>query len=201
VTAEWKVSGDYFEACNCEAACPCVFLSPPTDGDCSVLIAWHIAKGHYADVQLDDLSAVLFAHTDGHMARVPWKVALYLDERAEPQQCDALAKIFSGNAGGHLANLLPHIGEVMGMKNAKIEFERDGRRRRLRIVGVADMAIEALNGQGGAEVTVRNHPLTPVAGEPAVVARSSRLNFHDHGFDVQLSDRNGFYSPFSYTGA
>jgi hypothetical protein len=29
----WKVSGSYFETCNCEAACPCIFLSPPTSGD------------------------------------------------------------------------------------------------------------------------------------------------------------------------
>jgi len=29
---------------NCEAACPCVFLSPPTEGECKVLIGWHIDK-------------------------------------------------------------------------------------------------------------------------------------------------------------
>jgi len=27
---DWSVSGSYMEACNCEAACPCVMLSPPT---------------------------------------------------------------------------------------------------------------------------------------------------------------------------
>ncbi|MHA6645712.1 DUF1326 domain-containing protein, partial [Mesorhizobium sp. A623] len=32
---EWKLSGSYFETCNCETACPCVFLSPPTEGDCT----------------------------------------------------------------------------------------------------------------------------------------------------------------------
>ena len=37
VTAtEWEISGTYFEACNCEIACPCVFLSAPTTGDCTV---------------------------------------------------------------------------------------------------------------------------------------------------------------------
>jgi hypothetical protein len=34
----WQISGTYGEACNCEPACPCVFLSPPTTGECTVLI-------------------------------------------------------------------------------------------------------------------------------------------------------------------
>lgn len=29
MTTEWKVSGTYFEACNCDVACPCVFTSAP----------------------------------------------------------------------------------------------------------------------------------------------------------------------------
>ena len=33
MTSDWKLEGLYFEACNCDAACPCVFLSPPTMGD------------------------------------------------------------------------------------------------------------------------------------------------------------------------
>jgi len=42
---DWSVSGSYMEACNCEAACPCVMLSPPTSGECTVLLGWHIEKG------------------------------------------------------------------------------------------------------------------------------------------------------------
>src|SRR5580704_9606157 len=42
MTTSWKIAGSYFEACNCEVACPCVFTSPPTGGECTVLIAWHI---------------------------------------------------------------------------------------------------------------------------------------------------------------
>jgi hypothetical protein len=166
-----------------------------------VLIAWHIESGSFGKARLDGLNAALFAHTDGHMAQVPWQVALYVDERAQPEQHEALQKIFSGHAGGHLANLLPHIGTILGVKSAAIDYEAEGKRRRLRIAGIAEMGIEALRGQGGADVTIRNHPLTPVAGEPAVVARSSRLSFRDHGFALEIMDRNGFYSPFSYTGA
>ncbi len=44
---KWNLSGTYFETCNCEVACPCVFLSPPSTGECTVLVAWHVDKGRY----------------------------------------------------------------------------------------------------------------------------------------------------------
>jgi hypothetical protein len=196
--AQWKVAGTYFEACNCEAACPCVFTSPPTDGDCKALIGWHIDQGTFSDTTLDGLNAALFAYAPGHMLQTKWKVALYVDERADTQQMDALTKIFSGAAGGHLSALTPLIGEVLGVKSAAIDYRLDGKQRSLTIPQVAQMDIEAIPGQGGDDVTLTRIPFTPVPGYPTVVCRSKRLSFHDHGFDVEISKKNGFYSPFSY---
>lgn len=195
---QWKVAGTYFEACNCEAACPCVFTGPPTEGDCNALIGWHVDQGSFDGTRLDGLNAALFAHTPGHMLETKWQVALYVDERASEAQRDALTSIFSGAAGGPLAALAPLIGEVLGVRSAAIDYRSDGRQRALTIAQVADMEVEAIEGQGGAEVTIANMPITPVPGHPAVVCRSKRLNFHDHGFDVEVSKKNGFYSPFSY---
>lgn len=196
--AQWKVAGTYFEACNCEAACPCVFTSPPTDGDCKALIGWHIDQGTFSDTTLDGLNAALFAYAPGHMLQTKWKVALYVDERADTQQMDALTKIFSGAAGGHLSALTPLIGEVLGVKSAAIDYRLEGKQRSLTIPQVAQMDIEAIPGQGGDDVTLTRIPFTPVPGYPTVVCRSKRLSFHDHGFDVEISKKNGFYSPFSY---
>ena len=70
-----KNAGSYFEACNCDLACPCVFLSPPTSGNCTVLLAWHIDQGRFGEVNLDGLNAVLAAHSPGPMLEVKWKVA------------------------------------------------------------------------------------------------------------------------------
>jgi hypothetical protein len=36
---------DYLEACNCKAACPCIFVSTPTEGDCTAVLGWHTIKG------------------------------------------------------------------------------------------------------------------------------------------------------------
>jgi hypothetical protein len=198
MATHWKVEGTYFESCNCEAACPCVFTGPPTDGDCKALIGWHIEQGSFAETALDGLNAALFAYSPGHMLQTKWQVALYVDEKGDAQQQEALVRIFSGAAGGHLAALVPLIGEVLGARGAAIEYRLDGRQRSLSIPQVAQMEIEALTGQGGEEVTLSNVPFTPVPGFPAVVCRSRRLSFHDHGFNLEISKKNGFYSPFRY---
>jgi len=62
------------------------------------------------------------------------------------------------------------------------------------------MEIEAIAGQGGADVVITNHPLTAVPGQPAVVGKSKQLSYHDHGYKWEFSDKNGFYSPFTYSG-
>lgn len=200
MAATWNVSGNYFEACNCDVCCPCVFMSAPTTGDCGVLLAWHIDEGKYGSVPLDGLNVGLAAHSPGHMLKVKWDVALYLDERANPAQRDALGAIFGGQAGGEPAALGPLIGKVLGVKRAKIEYKAHGKRRSLRIPNVAEMEIEALEGQGGEEVTLQNVPFTAVPNQTTVVAKSKRLNLHDHGFNWDLSEKNGFYSPFAFKG-
>jgi hypothetical protein len=201
MNGQWKVAGSYFEACNCEAACPCVFTSPPTDGTCTVLLAWHIESGNFAGATLDDLNVVFAAYTPGHMLQGNWKVALYLDERADTGQKDALQKIFSGQAGGHLAALGPLIGQVMGVKSVPIEYRAEGRTRGMRIPDIAEAEIEGLAGQGGADISVNNVPFTAVPAQPLTVSRSRAARYDDHGISLDVSGKNGFYSPFSYESA
>jgi len=194
----WKVNGTYFEACNCAAACPCVFTSAPTEGKCTALLAWHVDEGNFGALALNGLNVALLAHAPGHMLQTKWKVALYLDERASADQQKALGAIFSGQAGGHLAALAPLIGEVLGVKPVPIDYSASGKQRSLRIPKIAEVDIEALEGQGGALVTIENHPFTPVPGQPAVVSTSKRLKVSDYGISLDLSGKNGFYSAFAY---
>jgi len=197
---EWKLAGTYFEACNCEAACPCVFLSAPTDGECTLLVGWHIDKGKFGNVDLGNLNVALAVHSPGHMAEVKWRAALYFDRNVSEKQKDALTKIFTGQAGGHPGMLVSHVGEVLGIKLVPIEYAAAGKRRSLKIADVGEMQIEAIEGQGGADVTIDNHPLTIAPGHQAVVAKSKNLKYQDHGLHWEITGKNGFYSPFSYQG-
>ena len=195
----WTLSGNYFEACNCEAACTCVFLSPPTTGECTLLVGWHIDSGNMNGVDLSGLNVGLAIYSPGHMIEVKWKVALYLDDRATEQQAGALGQIFGGQAGGHFAVIGEHIGEVVGVSSAAIEYKAEGKSRSLKVGSVAEMDIEAIQGGGGADVVISGNPLGIVPGEPMIGARGN-LSYHDHGMDWEISGKNGYYSPFTYSG-
>lgn len=201
MTENWKINGTYFEACNCDAACPCIFLSDPTQGECEALVAWHIDEGAFNDVKLGGLNVALAVHSPGNMATVKWKAAVYFDDSASESQKDALMQIFTGQVGGHPGKLVPHIGEVLGVSSLPMTYRAEGKQRSLKIEGVANAEIEALNtGQGGADITVDNHPLCIAPGYKAVVSKSTEFTYKDHGFDWQFSGKNGFYSPFVYQG-
>jgi len=194
----WKLTGTYFETCTCDVACPCVFLSAPTNGNCTALVGWHIDNGSFSNVSLGGLNVALAAHSPGHMLETKWSVILYIDEGASEDQKNALTQIFTGQAGGHLANLTPLIGEVLGVDSVPIQYESNGKQRRLKIANKAEAEIEGIQDQTGADVTINNAPLGIVTGYPSVVAKSTKFNFKDHGIQCEISGKNGFYSPFSY---
>ncbi|WP_419631194.1 DUF1326 domain-containing protein [Thiolapillus sp.] len=130
-TNDWRLEGSYFEACNCETACPCVWFNAPSEGDCKLLVAWHIDKGHFQQLQLDDLNIALACYSPGHMREGNWQAALYVDARSNAAQFDAITQIFSGQSGGHLAVLMSFVGEVLGIKKVPIDYqEHDDNRRR-----------------------------------------------------------------------
>jgi hypothetical protein len=197
---QWSLSGDYLESCNCEVACPCVFLSPPTEGTCTVVVAWHIDKGSYGATKLDGLNVALAVHSPGHMAQVKWKAAAFLDEKVNAAQQEALTKIFTGQAGGHPAVLASFVGEIVGMSKVPIEYRKEGKGRVLKLGQSGSVAFQFLEGQGGAPVTISGHPLCISPGQPVVVGKSTELKLKAAGFDWSLSGKNAFTAPFSYSG-
>lgn len=196
----WNLDGTYFEACNCDVACPCIFLSAPTEGECTVLVAWHIDRGRDGDVALDGLNVAMAVHAPGHMMQTKWRAALYLDERASEPQQQSLTKIFGGQAGGQPAVLAQFVDEILGVTSTAIDYQAVGKDRSLTIPNVASIEIEALAGQNGDEVTVSGHPLCIAPGHPAVVAKSSQVSYTDHGMTWTISGKNGLFSPFTYQG-
>src|SRR5215510_14217287 len=96
MAAQWHLSGDYFENCNCSVVCPCLvskappLTSRPTEGVCDVGVIFHIENGRYGDVPLDGLNVALAIHTPGPMGEGNWTVGAYIDERADVKQTEAL---------------------------------------------------------------------------------------------------------------
>ena len=197
-TKNWNLQGSYFETCNCETACPCVWLKPPTEGNCKLLVAWHIEQGHLDGQALDGLNVALACYSPGHMKDGNWQAALYVDERANDQQFEAVVQIFSGQQGGHPAILMSFVTEVLGMKRVKIDYQEQDGQRRLSIPDIAQAEIESIEGIAGGQATINNPPLCVVPSHPAVVARSKNYHYKDYDKDWTFSDRNGYFSAFIY---
>ena len=194
----WSLKGTYFESCNCDTACPCLFLSPPTEDECTALIGWHIDEGEDEGVSLSGLNVALAVHSPGHMATTKWKVAVYMDARADEAQNASLMKIFGGQGGGHPARLATHIGEIVGVRSVPIEFTVDGDKHSLKIPDIASVEIAQQNGQGDGPITIAGHPLCIAPGFTATAAKSTRLSYSDHDMSWDMSEKTGIFSPFAY---
>jgi len=203
---KWSIDGEYFENCNCAVACPCIFsaeppfTSTPTEGACEVAFAFHIDAGSFGDTRLDGLNAGLIARPPGPMIDGNWQVALYIDERADQQQHDAIQAIFAGAAGGTMGAFAPLIGEVLGIKSAPISYSVSGKRRSVEIPGFMSMAVGPVPSAMGedVEMVARNaHPFAPEGVVMAVGQPGS--TWSDYGMRWDNSGRNGHYAPIHWS--
>lgn len=197
---DWKLEGDYFEGCNCDTICPCIFLLDPDEGYCNLTVAWHIEKGHYDSIPLDGLNTIAVFVAPGNMFTGPkMKVAFYVDKNANQEQIDALLNIFSGQSGGFFAVAAKFIGEMVGIKSAPITFGMEGKRRWLRIPEYLTLEIQAMKGNDpNKDSLVVNPPFGMESGHDHVIAQSTKYSYNDHGFQWDTTGKNGFYSRFKY---
>jgi hypothetical protein len=199
---KWKIEGDYFEGCNCDSICPCIFKADPDEGYCNVTLAWHIQKGTYDDrISLDGFNVVALFNTPGNMLTGPkWNVALYIDERVNKEQYDSLVAIYSGQAGGFFAVASNLIGKMLGVKSVPIDFGIDGKRRWLQIKNLIDLQIEGTTGADpNQEALIVNPAFSAVPGSNLVIAQSNKYSYNDHGMKWDSSGKNGFYCKFKYS--
>src|SRR5215470_2453763 len=86
--ADWRVAGSYFEACNCDAICPCrrqggvKTTTGSTYGVCEFALSWFVSAGRIGTLDLSDRAVVLAGYYRDDEPQKPWRVCLYVDERA-----------------------------------------------------------------------------------------------------------------------
>jgi len=171
---EWQVRGSYFEACNCEAICPCRSVGgqpggPSSYGECFGTLSWHVHAGHWGDVDLADLLVVMsLRYFDQVQPSTKWDVVLYVDDRGNEAQRAALAEIFLGRAGGTVSELYgPAIGDVYAIRPARITVEHVAARKRIDVVGHVTVEAEgAVSAPGDVRCGIPgfDHPGTELAG-------------------------------------
>ncbi|MFJ8159593.1 DUF1326 domain-containing protein [Streptomyces sp. NPDC096136] len=197
----WRIEGTYFENCSCDMVCPCSTsgLTAPADYDrCRVVLAFHIDSGQVDDVAVGGLNVAVVADTPPLMSEGGWRMGMFMDEAASPEQAEALGAVFSGQRGGPMEGLSPLVGEMLGLEVARIEYADDGRRHRVRIGDAVDLEVEdfvsPLDATGeGVRVSGVGFPADTLA---AGVATRSRVEAF--GLEFANEGKNAFSAPFSW---
>jgi hypothetical protein len=204
---QWHLTGDWFDVCKCNIPCPCEFAQPPSSGDCEGVLAWHIREGQYGDVQLDGLSLIAVASFEGNIwAGAKATMGLFIDERADLRQREALQAIFGGQAGGWPGQFASLLGEFRGFEYVPIEFEVAGdlSRWRAEIPGKVAASAEALSGPTtppGQRVQTINPPGSEVGPGGAATWGKATANRADaFGFSFEWGGRSSKHIPFDWSG-
>jgi len=95
-SVDWYIEAVSFGNCNCDWGCPCQFESLPTHGNCRGFEAFRIERGHFGDVRLEGLKAVILYAWPGPIFEGNGEMLAVIDERAEPEQREALATVLYG---------------------------------------------------------------------------------------------------------
>lgn len=205
----WRASGDWFDVCKCSIPCPCTFAQTPTYGDCDGIMAYHIKEGNYGEVSLSGLNVLILDSFKGNAWAGNWvkiNVAIFFDEKAKELQRNALNMIFSGRAGGFMAEFAKLLGEVHGIEYAPIKFEiaDDLSYWSAEIPGKVFAKAEALTGPTtppGKRVQTINPPGSEVGpGGVATWGISLADEADTIGFKWKRKGRSSKHIPFEWRG-
>lgn len=146
---DWRLEGEWMKNCNCAFGCPCDFNARPTQGYCKGLVAMRIAKGHFEGTRLDGLCFAITVDFPGALHEGNGTIQPIIDERATPEQRQALFDIFSGkhSAEGTLFQIVSVIvTKIHDPVFAPFEFsfDKDGRVARLVARGVLETDVEPI---------------------------------------------------------
>ena len=122
---EWMVSGDCVEGCTSPPVCPIYWQSPaPKDlhdgkSQCEGVWSFNIREGYFGDVDLSGLKVCYGFNSPTGVPEVgrPWRCILFIDDKANNQQAEALEKVYRECWG--------LMGEVLKVKRGEISFTKE----------------------------------------------------------------------------
>lgn len=149
LASDWRLEGEWIKNCNCAFGCPCDFNAPPTNGRCQGLVGMRITKGHFEGTSLDGLVFAVTVDFPGALHLGNGSMQPIIDERATPEQREALFKIMSGkhSAEGTLFHIFSLITTTVHdpiFAPFEFTFDKDGRTAKLVARGVLDSEVEPI---------------------------------------------------------
>lgn len=199
--AEWWWKADYFETCNCDYGCPCNTTSIPTDGTCQAINAWKIREGAFGDTRLDGLGVALLSRWPNAIHEGNGRGVVFIDERADDAQRDALGKIGRGEAGegGPFAVFGTTYTEPANVLVGRIELKRDGKRASVRLGDAAHADLGPILSQmDGSEANVRLVIPGGFIFDDCEIVNTEACEVNADGLNFQHETSSGFLGEVEY---
>jgi hypothetical protein len=172
----------------------------PADAErCRVVLIFHIDSGEVEGVDVSGLTVAVLADTPPVMAEGNWRVGMFMDAAASPEQAEKLGAVFSGQLGGPMEAFAGLIGENLGVEVAPMEYVDDGRRHRVQMGELAEIEIEDFVPPQTPEGEVSKltgifHPVNSTL----TIARATTSRFNAFGLEFSHEGKNGHSAPFSW---
>ena len=197
----YQLEGNLLEVCDCNVLCPCWIGENADNGTCDAIVSWNFEKGTVDGTDVTGLTLAVVGHIPGNILQGNWKVALFVDDRATPQQEQALVNVWSGKLGGPVADLAKLIGEVVAVQRAPIAFTVREGKGKLTIGGVAEAEMAPYKGPGDQVTTLHNSVFSTIPGSPAYVSKASQYKRTTSGLglnDVDMQNNNAIQGKFRF---
>lgn len=198
----YRLEGSMLEVCSCLAICPCWIGQAPDGGHCEGTIAWHFDKGDIDGVDVSGLTIALASYIPGVAVDGNWKVAVFVDDNATPEQEEAILNVYTGKKGGPVADLAQLIGEVVSVERAPITFDVEKNKGSLRIGSDISGELQPFEGATGELTTLHDAVFSVIPGAPAYVGTASSFKMKNDkvGIDLELQGHSSVQGAFLFVG-
>jgi hypothetical protein len=196
----YHLEGRLLEVCNCNVLCPCWIGEDPDNGTCDTIIAWRIDKGTVDGVDVAGNTIAAVAHVPGNILEGNWRAAMFVDQQASEAQEQALLKVWSGKAGGPVAELVKLVGELVSVQRAPIKFTVNEGKGELAIGADYYAELEPYRGTTGGLTTLSDTVFSTVPGAPVFVGKAPAYRSKNSalGINLDIKDHNALQSTFVF---
>ena len=197
----YHLEGRLLEVCNCRVLCPCWIGEDPDFGTCDTIVAWRVDKGTVDGVNVGGNTIAAVAHVPGNILEGNWTAAIFVDENASEEQEKALLKVYTGQAGGPVAELAKLIGKVVSVQKVPITFTVQGGSGMIKVGDAGFAELEPYKSAAGKTTTLTDTVFSTVPGAPVFVGKATRYTSKNHaglGKDLDIKGHNALQSTFVF---
>ncbi len=199
----WTLKADYVETCNCDYGCPCNFSGFPTYGFCRTLMLFHIRSGSYGDTKLDGLDFITALSWPKAIHEGNGTAQLFVTNKANEEQRQALISIVSGQAKGDgpFALFAGTFKYFLEPQFVDININIDGKKSSFSVPGVMDVQLESFkNPVTGEEQDTKIQIPKGFIWKLAEAAKSKIMRISTPSLNFEDSGKNAFYSIVEFKG-